>query len=93
MAAAAPETRPCRADGRRLGGLVEVMNPRSLGAVDEIEDDLVALLEGVEVDHGDLGPVEERLVAVLGADKAESTFRDDLLNATSGHLSVLQEGR
>jgi hypothetical protein len=89
-------TRPRAVSGPKgcpLGGLVEVVNPGSFGAVNEVEDDLIPLLQRVEVDQGDLGPVEERLIAVFGADKAEATFRDDLLDATSGHLSVLQEGR
>jgi hypothetical protein len=72
---------------------VEVVHPGALGAVDEIEEDLVPLLQGIEVHQGDLGAVEERLVAVLSADEAEASLRDDLLDAASGHLSFLQEGR
>src|ERR1039458_6653710 len=70
-----------------LRALLEVGYPWALWAVDEIEGDRLSLLQGVEVDQGHLGAVKEGLGAVVGANKAKTAVRDDLLNSASGHFA------
>src|SRR5579884_1952639 len=72
---------------RRPGSarLAQVAGARPLGRVDDVELDDLALFELVEVDERQLGAVEEHFVAVVGADEAETSVGDDLLDAACGH--------
>ena len=77
----------------RLARLLQVAGARSLGRVDDVERHLLAFLQRVEVDGGELGAMKEHLVAVITTDKAKASIRDDLLDAASSHGAVLQDIR
>ena len=65
--------------------LLQVARARSLGRVNDVERDLLAFLEGVEVDGCQLGAMKEHFVAIICAYETKSTVWNDLLDSASGH--------
>jgi len=75
----------CRAGCRELGG-PNLGGSGTLGALLDLELDLLAALEAVEVERGIEGAaMEEVLLRVLGGDESEAAVSDDLLDGTGGH--------
>src|SRR5437879_4609652 len=66
----------------------DALGARALGARLDLERDLLATLEAVEVTFG-ATPVEEEFLTVFGCDKAEATVRDQLLDGACRHFHLL----
>ena len=52
----------------------------------DVKGDLVALVEGLEAIHLDLGEVHEQIVAILTRNEAVALVRIKPLNSTFSHL-------
>src|ERR1700674_2269075 len=66
----------------------DALGARALGARLDLERDLLATLEAVEVTCG-ATPVEEEFLTVFGCDKAEATVRDQFLDGACRHFHLL----
>src|SRR5918995_1123752 len=67
------------------GGL-DVAGARALRILPDLELDLLAALQPIEVERGrQRAAVEEVVLAVLGRDEAEASLGDDLLDGACGH--------
>src|SRR3954453_6733604 len=73
----------------RLGRRVNSVRARTLGALLDLELDLLTADEAVEVQRVVEGAaVEEVFLRILGGDEAEAAVGDDLLDGTGGHIDL-----
>src|SRR5215210_5202442 len=64
----------------------DVLRPSALGALLDVELDLLATGESVEVERSRQAvTMEEILLAILARDEAEASLGDDLLDGSRGH--------
>ena len=74
--------------GRSLEGLgrANVLGARTLGALGDLELDLLTANEAVEIERGvEPAAMEEVFLRILGGDEAEAAIGNDLLDGTGGH--------
>src|SRR5262245_27899125 len=82
------KSRPRNAGGFALDGSggLNVLRPGTLRVLLDVEADLLAADEAVEVDRrGEPVAVEEVVLPVVGGDEAEAAVRDELLDGAGSH--------
>ena len=76
--------------GRRGLRSLDARCARALGALLDVEVDLLTAGQAVEVElHVERATMEEVFLAILGGDKAKSAVGDDLLDCSGGHRDLL----
>jgi hypothetical protein len=74
----------CWSEG--LGGRANARGAGTLGAVLDLELDLLAAIEAIEVEGAlEAAAMEEVFLAIVCSDEAEAAIGDDLLDGTGGH--------
>src|SRR5262245_46567219 len=85
--------RPVRVDGPPIlqasGSRANATRPRALGAGLDLELDLLAAIEAIEVERRiEAAAMEEVLLGVVSGDEAEAALGDDLLDGSGGHMDL-----
>src|SRR3954453_16519485 len=76
--------------GAILSAGSDVRGARTLGARLDVELDLLAAHQAVEVERCvNAASVEEVFLGVIGRDETEAAVRDDLLDRARGHVTLL----
>jgi len=79
-----PPPNDLRSGRANLGG------PWALGAGLDLELDLLAACQAVEIERGiEATAMEEVFLPILSGDEAETTIGDDLLDCAGGHEDLL----